>query len=227
VTQYAMVVDLQKCTGCGACSFACKIENNVPNGMYHSHYIKGLTGKFPNVKYSFIPTLCNHCSNAACVAACPVDPKVMHKDENGMTLHDVARCIGCRSCEKACPYGVISFNGEEPHQFWRDELGQAVTKKVGGKVIPNYNPDRELSVCNEGIRRKKVVEKCFFCDHRVTNEENPYCVDACPAKARVFGDLDDPNSEASKLLRNNKSMRLKEEAGTEPNVYYIGEFNPK
>jgi molybdopterin-containing oxidoreductase family iron-sulfur binding subunit len=118
VTQYAMVIDLQKCVGCAACGIACKNENNVPDGIFWAHYIKETTGKFPNVKYQFIPTLCNHCKNAPGVAACPVTPKVMYKSENGATLHDVDRCIGCRRCEAACPYKVIPFNGEEAHQNW-------------------------------------------------------------------------------------------------------------
>lgn len=226
MTQYAMVIDLEKCVGCAACVIACKNENNIPDGIFWAHYTKETVGKFPDVKYNFIPTLCNHCTNAPCVIVCPVDPKVVHKAENGMTLHDVDRCIGCRRCERACPYHVISFNGEEPHQNWRDEPGKEVTEKVGGNVIPYSNPDPDAGLC-ESIRRKNVVEKCLFCDHRVREGQNPYCVDACPALARIFGDADDPNSEVSKLLKANKAFRLKEDLNTQPNVYYIKEFDTK
>lgn len=225
MARYGMVIDLQKCTGCGGCSIACKGENNVPDGIFWSHYITKTEGKYPNVKFTYTPTLCNHCTKAACVAACPVDPKVMHKNSKGLTLHDADRCIGCRSCEKTCPYGVIFFNGGEVHSNWLDQLGKAVTQKVGGTVIPYYNPDRALTY--PGIRSKGKVEKCTMCDHRVANGAQPRCVEACPAKARVFGDLDAPGSEASYLLKNNKSTRLKEEAGTQPNVYYVGTYTPQ
>jgi molybdopterin-containing oxidoreductase family iron-sulfur binding subunit len=103
-------------------------------------------------------------------------------------------------------------------------LGKEVTEKVGGKVLPYFNPDPDLGLC-ESIRRKNVVEKCIFCDHRVKNGKKPYCVDSCPAEARIFGDAGDPNSEVSKLLKNNKAARLQESQGTQLNVYYINEFD--
>jgi molybdopterin-containing oxidoreductase family iron-sulfur binding subunit len=133
----------------------------------------------------------------------------------------------------ACPYDVIHFNADEPHSFWRDEtalLPEAtssaaeVTEQVGGTVIPFYNPDRAETL--PGIRPKGVVEKCTFCDHRVTNGELPYCVEVCPADARIFGDLDDPDSEVSQLLGQYMPSRLREDLGTEPKVYYVRSFQP-
>lgn len=225
---YAMVIDLHKCVGCGACVITCKNENNVPEGIYWSNYTHKTTGKFPDVSYEFIPTLCNHCDNAPCVKVCPV--KAMYKDKDGFTMHDAKKCIGCKNCMNADPYGVIYYNGEKPHHFWRDKeeaikgitaSGSEVTKKIG-TPIPYYNPDREKTY--PGIRPRGVVEKCTFCDHRVKNGEKPYCVASCPAGARIFGDLNNPGSEVSVMLKKHKGFQLKQELGTRPRVYYIREY---
>jgi molybdopterin-containing oxidoreductase family iron-sulfur binding subunit len=226
-----MVIDLQRCVGCGACIIACNNENNLQEGVVWSSKINRTVGTFPNVRYDYVPTLCNHCANAPCVGACPTE--AMHKAEGGITMIDTDKCIGCRYCMAICPYGVIFFNREEPHKFWRDEevlipgatsSAAEVTAEVGGTVIPYYNPDREATL--PGIRPKGVVEKCTFCDHRVAEGELPYCVEACPANARIFGDLDDPDSEVNQLLGKFQPFRLREDLGTEPKVYYIRSFNP-
>ena len=99
-----------------------------------------------------------------------------------------------------------------------------VTQVSGGTDIPYYNSEREETL--DGIRSKGVVEKCTFCDHRVKHGKLPYCVESCPSDARVFGDLDDPNSSVSRLLGKYKPYRLKSQSGTEPYVFYIREFNP-
>ena len=101
-----MVIDLQKCVGCGACAIACKTENNTPNRdtargqtFNWADFLMYTEGKFPKVKFSAMPVLCNHCSNAPCVAACPVKPqKAMFKTPDGITMHNDERCIGCRRC---------------------------------------------------------------------------------------------------------------------------------
>ena len=230
MSRYAMVIDLHRCTACGGCIIACKNENNLEDGVLWSNKINGTSGTFPNVSYSYIPTLCNHCSNAPCVAACPTE--AMHKVEGGITMHDPDKCIGCRYCKAICPYGVIHYNADEPHKFWRDDKAmiagvtssaKEVTQQVGGNVTPYYNPDREATLA--GIRPQGVVEKCTFCDHRVASGKLPYCVVSCPADARIFGDLDDPNSKVSMLLARYDAHRLREDLGTEPNVYYIRSFN--
>lgn len=228
MARYCMVIDLHKCVGCGACGITCKNENNVDQGMFWSHYFKKTVGVFPNVNYEFIPTLCNHCEDAACVKACPT--KAMHKDPQGLTLHDPQKCIGCKSCMQACPYDVISFNKEAPHAFWRDSApiikegaasGQE-TAQESGTPIPYYNPDRAATY--EGIRTKGIVEKCTLCDHRLAKGEQPYCVDSCPAEARIVGDFDDPASEVNKLIAQYGYKQLKPYAGTEPRVFYIRSF---
>ena len=229
--RYAMVIDLQRCVGCGACSLSCRSENNVPDGIYWSNKITETSGTFPNVRYHYIPTLCNHCENAPCVRGCPT--RAMHKLDNGITMHNPKKCIGCKYCEFNCPYGVIYFNWRQPHPFWRQENAlikggtyspAEMARDAGGKVIPNYNPERDETLA--GIRPKGVVEKCTFCDHRVKRGLLPACVEACPADARVFGDISDPSSEVSKLLGKFRPFRLREQLGTNPHVFYIRDFNP-
>jgi molybdopterin-containing oxidoreductase family iron-sulfur binding subunit len=157
----------------------------------------------------------------------------MHKLENGITMHDPKKCIGCKYCEFNCPYGVIYFNWETPHKFWRDKTAeiqggtaspQEVVKDVRAKSVPYYNPERESTYA--GIRPKGVVEKCTFCDHRVKKDLLPRCVEACQADARIFGDISDPKSDVSVLLGKFRSFRLREQIGTNPHVFYIRDFNP-
>ncbi len=220
---YVMVVDLQHCTGCGACMITCKNENNVQEGFYWCNNQIEMEGEFPEITYNYKPTFCNHCDEAPCVEACPVDPKAVFKDPGtNLTLMDAERCIGCRNCENHCPYDVISYNSEAAHPFWRDEKGQEMVQTVGGEVIPYYNPNRARTW--DGIRREGVVEKCSFCDHRLAEGLKPYCVESCPAQALFFGDLDDPGSRVSQLLDQYEATRLQEDLGTEPRVYYIREF---
>ena len=229
--QYAMVIDLQRCVGCSACSIACRNENNVSEGVFWSNKITETVGVFPNVRYHYIPTLCNHCEDAPCVRGCPTS--AMHKLDNGITMHDPDKCIGCRYCMFNCPYGVIYFNWEDPNKFWNNN--QAVLKgctstpqetadAVNKGEVPYQNPDRGKT--QPAIRSRGVVEKCTFCDHLVKRGKLPYCVEACPSDARVFGDLEDKNSEVHKLLNKFKPTRIKEHLGTRPKVYYVRGFNP-
>lgn len=229
--RYAMVIDLQRCVGCGGCSLACRNENNVPDGIYWSNKITETRGTFPNVRYHYIPTLCNHCENAPCVRGCPT--QAMHKLDNGITMHNPQKCIGCKYCEFNCPYGVIYFNWRRPHPNWQKSQvvikngtssAEEMTKKAGGKVIPYYNPEREATL--PGIRPKGVVEKCTFCDHRIKKDLLPRCVEACPADARIFGNIKDPKSKIRQLLGKFRPFKLREQLGTEPHVFYIRDFNP-
>lgn len=249
-SKYGMVIDLQKCVGCGACALACKTENNTQNRsrgqtFNWADFTFKTEGKFPNTRFTAMPVLCNHCTNAACVDVCPVKPvKAMYKDDNGITMHNDQRCIGCRKCQKACPYSekdvknaesgysVISYNRKKgkTHGFYRDEValisgctssGAEVARKAGS-TPPHATEYTHADY--ESVRTRRVTEKCVFCAHRLAENKLPYCVDSCPAGARVFGDLSDADSNISKLLKKHQAMRLKEEAGTEPNVYYIRNF---
>ena len=231
MAKWAMVIDHQKCVGCGGCIIACKNENNLPEGIAWSNKITETSGIFPNVRYHYIPTLCNHCDRAPCVRRCPTT--ALHKRDDGITMHDPNKCIGCKACIINCPYGVIYFNWRKPHAEWRGKdavikggttAPEDMANLVKGDTIPYFNPEREATL--DAIRPKGVVEKCTFCDHRIKEGLLPYCVESCPADARIFGDLDNPNSEVSKLLGKFKPYRLKENLGTQPKVFYIRSFNP-
>jgi Fe-S-cluster-containing dehydrogenase component len=254
--KFGMVIDLQRCVGCGACAFACKAENNTRNRADGQSYnwadfVMKTEGTFPNVVHAVMPVLCNHCSDAACVKACPVTPqKAMFKTPEWITMHDASLCIGCQACQNACPYSnleldakslngetysVISFNGQggDTQPYWSDKTEMipgctasgAETAKRAGAAVPAMN---EFAAGDVQLMRKAgVVEKCTFCYHRTSNGMQPACVDACPAKARIFGDQDDANSAIAKALKAEKSFRLQEDKGTRPNVHYIGKYSAR
>jgi Fe-S-cluster-containing dehydrogenase component len=245
--QMAMVIDLLKCTGCGACALACKAGNNTrdrANGQTFNwaDFSIETEGKYPKNKYTARPVLCNHCTDAPCVEACPVEPKAMYKSKEGVTLHSNERCVGCRACQDACPYSqmevkgngysVISYNeaGEpsQPYSANQTALIKNITTsgaEIAGKTGANP-PHRTVyhHADYSDVRPEGVVEKCMFCDHRVKNGEQPNCVAACPAGARVFGDRDDNGSEVSKILKKHKGTTLKPEGGAKPNVFYIRSY---
>ena len=203
---YGMVIDTKRCVGCNACTVACKMANNVPQDIF---WTRALTdggemmdtpaGEFPDVSLRYITVSCQHCENPACAKVCPVG--ATYKDpETGVVRQDYDKCIGCRMCMSACPYtGVRSFNWEEPRYPMDFALGDADAPK----------------------HQKHVVEKCIFCYQRLARGETPACMDLCPARARHFGDLDDPDSEASKLLKERSYEQLLPSEGTKPSVYYL------
>lgn len=209
MTRYGMVIDTKKCIGCHVCAMACKTENNLPNDVWWNRIFTDnggemgfdmVGGSYPdNLQFGYIPVACQHCENPACVKVCPVG--ATYKDpETGVVRQDYDKCIGCRMCLAACPYtGVRSFNWEEPAYYADFALGDADAAK----------------------HEKHTVEKCIFCTQRVARGEQPACVADCIGRARHFGDLDDPNSEVSKLLASREYTQLHAEFGTKPSVYYL------
>ena len=206
MANYAIITDLNRCTGCLACTVACKAINGVDVGNFWiktlrvgPHPIEGGSGTFPDVEMYFLPVQCQHCENPACVKVCPVG--ATYKDpETGVVRQDYDKCIGCRMCMSACPYnGVRSFNWEEP-AFHMDYA-------MGSKDVPEH--------------QRHVVEKCTFCYHRTSQGIEPACMHLCVGRARFWGDLDDPTSEVSQLLAERSHKRLLEERGTEPSTYYL------
>ena len=191
-------------------SAACHAIHNVPEIPNKKQEIKWIwPDKFEHVfpdkedpylseKYKEMPimALCNHCDNPPCVRACPT--KATFKNSEGIVMMDFHRCIGCRFCMAACPYGSRSFNFSDPRKF----LDMT-------KVDPAFP-----------TRMKGVVEKCNFCAERLAIGKLPACVEASEG-AIVFGDLEDPKSEVRKLLNSNFTIRRKESLGTLPSVYYI------
>ena len=209
-TRLGMVIDQDKCIGCWTCAVACKQQQNVGIGLY---WLRVLTvggdamdvpaGTFPALTMAYQSTNCFHCDNPPCVKACPT--QATFKMDNGIVNVDYDRCIGCRYCMVACPYDNRVFN-------WR---------------APVQEPPADVAVVGETPARPKgVVEKCTFCVQRTTEGLLPRCVVACPTGARVFGDLDDPNSEVSVLLRERPSYVVFPERGTEPSLHYLIRTGP-
>jgi len=231
MAKYGMVIDLDRCTGCRACMEACKVENNTPQANFWMHVFRFEEGEYPNTHVWFMPRPCMHCDNAPCVKVCPVGARF--KRDDGLVDTDTDRCIGCRYCEVACPYGVNYFNWKSPNKAYYLDWSDADLKKITNGDSPPYdNPDLDGAYGKErrrtagGGQAKGVIEKCTFCVQRVEKELKPACVTTCPVFALHFGDLDDPNSEVSKLLQKKPHFRLLEETGTKPRVFYLGGHPP-
>lgn len=252
MARFGMVVDLGRCVGCSACALACKAENNTrtrTGGQSHNwlDFLLETEGVFPDTVHTAMPVMCNHCTDAPCVTVCPVKPKAMFKTPDGVTMHDPDLCIGCRLCQMACPYSaeeldekslegetysVISFNphAADPVPQWTDG-----TEMIPGCTSSGVETARGASATppmanrftGSDVHKAGVVGKCTFCHHRTSNGLQPACVEACPSKALIFGDQDDPDSEIARALAAASSFRLQEEKGTKPNVHYIGKYSAR
>ncbi|MGA9750448.1 MAG: 4Fe-4S dicluster domain-containing protein [Acidobacteriota bacterium] len=211
-TRWAMVIDPAKCLkdkGCTACIAACDKVHNIPDFKNPKHAVKwiwkepfkdafpGQEDEYTTEQYKDKPfiLMCNHCNNPPCVRVCPT--QATFRREDGIVMMDWHRCIGCRYCMAACPYGSRSFNWLDPRPH-----------------IAHLDTDFPT-------RTKGVVEKCTFCEERLARGEGPACVEACEAKAMVFGNLDDPDSEVRQLLKARFSIRRNPELGTQPEIYYL------
>ncbi len=211
--RWGLVIDIGACIGCRRCAYACKLENNISEKIYPlwievfesdadtplNDFSRGnWTTKYtesPRPGKRYMPVQCMHCDNPPCAKVCPVGAR--YKSEDGIVDTRYERCIGCRYCVVACPYNANRFNWYEPE----------------------FHPGRKLNP-EVPVRPVGVVEKCTFCSHRVRKGLYPRCVEVCPVKARRFGDLNDPESEVSKILRSWPTFRLLEEQGTEPSIFY-------
>ncbi len=194
-----MVIDLKRCIGCHSCSMACKVENFTGPGVFWSFVEDEEVGTYPSVIRRFIPRLCMHCKNPACVDTCPTGAS--YQREDGIVLVDQNRCVGCQSCIVACPYGARYFVRENKGYF---DQGVTPYEKVG---FSKHRPG--------------VVEKCTFCAHRLEERKEPACVRACPVKARTFGDLNDLKSNVCEVIRSKHGFQFHKDLGCEPCVYYI------
>ena len=208
MTKLAIGINLDRCIGCHTCANACKMQNNVPDGMLWNRVITegcdaidGAVGEYPNLTRTYVPLACQHCENPACLKVCPTG--ATYKDEQGRVEIDYDRCIGCRMCMAACPFNARVFNWEDPQRDGDFNWGDA--------RVP--------------VRTRGAMEKCTLCKERTDAGEEPMCVVCCPTHARVFGDLDDPNSELAQLrAAKGKDVHiLLEEKGTKPQVFYFDE----
>jgi len=216
--RYGMVVDTRRCVGCKACVIACKAENKTPPGVNYNVVVQE-PNKQADDKPLFLTKPCFHCENPPCVKVCPVSA-TFKREQDGIVVIDYDRCIGCRYCITACPYGSRYFDFGDEYGFTAD--GQA----WAGVPSPEYGQYRQHE---EGKSPVGNVRKCTFCLH--LQDENggydkaagrwPACAKTCTGGAIHFGDFNDTSSEVSRLIRSNNVIRLKEELGTEPNVYYL------
>jgi Fe-S-cluster-containing dehydrogenase component len=222
--RWGMAVDLDRCTGCEACVTACHAENNIPTvgdseaargrAMHWIRIERYWEGEFPDARVKFRPVLCQQCGNAPCEPVCPTYAS-HHSDDEGLNAQVYNRCIGTRYCANACPYSVRFFNFFDP--IWDRPLHLQL------------NPD-------VSVREKGVMEKCTFCVQRIRAAEieakaqerplkdgeiKPACVQSCTANALVFGDLNDPDSQVSRLSRSPRGSKLLEEMGTQPSITYL------
>lgn len=208
MTRYAMVIDLARCFGCQTCAAACKVANNLPKEVvYNTVYTVGgdytdtASGQFPNCSQSYLPFQCQHCDNPACVEVCPTGAS--QKRDDGIVWVDDTQCIGCDSCINACPYQA----DRHVRTHVPDGFGYYLDVVVGEYDAPAHTAN--------------TVEKCTFCHNLIDRGEPPACMQLCPARARFFGDIDDPASDVSKVLQGREYEQLKTEAGTGPQVYYL------
>lgn len=225
-----MVIDLDKCTGCMACSVACQAENNISFRPDESNKLRSITwmevyhldngNDLGEYQYTYLPRPCMQCNaphHAPCTFVCPVNATI-RDEEVGIVDHIYPRCIGCRYCMVACPYHARDFNWWDPK--WPKPMENMLSPKVS-------------------TRMRGVVEKCSFCHHRLNDARSkaylegkplnevtymPACAEACPTKAIDFGNLMDPHSRVAKLARDPRAFRLLEKLHTEPKVYYLSRY---
>jgi Fe-S-cluster-containing dehydrogenase component len=205
---WGMLINLDTCIGCEYCQRACSATNDVAVDMPWNTVVPSVSSTGRRF-YTTRP--CLHCQEAPCVEVCPVHATYVRPD--GIVIMDYDRCIGCRYCQVACPYGARMFNWE--------------ARQDENAYVPTWGiPEIER-------RPRGVVEKCTFCVHRIDSalangltpgvhpEATPACVNVCPVGARVFGDLEDPQSPVSRAIAANPTFRLRDELGTQASVYYV------
>mgnify|MGYP000111295073 FL=1 len=215
--RWGMVIDVKRCIACWSCAISCKEEHFLPPNVFWNRLIISENGKYPSSRKLIYPVLCNHCDEPSCVEACPTG--ATYQREDGIVLVDYDKCVGCRACLVSCPYQQRTFYDKQTEESeYFPGQGKTPFEELGEKIYPF---------------QKGTVIKCNFCVERIDEglqkglkpgedeDATPACVNACPVRARVFGDLDDPNSDVAQLIKVYNGKQLRPEFGTEPAVYYI------
>ena len=209
--RWAMAIDLHRCIGCSACTIACVVENKLPPGVVYRPVIDEEIGEYPHVSRRFLPRPCMQCENPPCVPVCPV--KATYKRPDGIVEVDYEACIGCRYCIAACPYGARTA-----------DFGEFYTDGTPARQAYETEPSHEYgrSWTRDGQRSPAGnARKCHFCLHRLEAGLLPACVTTCVGYATFFGDVSDPESLIHELAGKRNVVRLKEELGTRPRVFYL------
>ncbi|MEK6614623.1 MAG: 4Fe-4S dicluster domain-containing protein [Bacteroidota bacterium] len=228
--RWGMLIDLKRCVACKACVAACKNENKTPPGVAYNVFIEEEHGEFPHTSYTYFTRPCMQCKYSSCALVCPV--KATYHRDDGIVVVDYDKCIGCRYCIAACPYGARSFD------YGHNYFAENGTRDLFPLKDNPYNsiPSSEYN-CEYGVREKSKspvgnVRKCTFCLHLQDAQgdyrEPPACSRTCMGKAIHFGDLNDTNGKClvhgenlQELLARRNHYRLKEKIGNEPSVYYL------
>ena len=212
--RWGMVIDLSKCVSCCSCVVTCKAEHFLPAGVFWGKTVTGEIGTYPSTRKQFLPMPCQHCQEAPCEKVCPSDATQKRKD--GIVWIDKDKCVGCRYCIVSCPYQMRTFlskiNEHHPGQGFTEYelLGQQLYPHQEGTTVKcNFCMERIDEGLKKGLRPG------------VDREATPACINDCMPRARIFGDLDDPESEISRLIITRKAIPLRPEFGTNPSVYYI------
>ena len=213
--RWGMAIELKRCIGCNSCVLACKAEHFVQPKMFWNRVLIGEKGKYPQVTKLIYSVRCNHCADPKCVKVCPTG--ATQQREDGIVWVDEKKCVGCRYCMVACPYQMRSMNEEPDAQYFP---GQELTEheKIGKVLYPHA---------------AGVVQKCIFCKERIDSglaagltpgvdrDATPACVICCPTHAIHFGDLDDPNSDINRIIKEKHGHPFHPELDTEPSISYI------
>jgi molybdopterin-containing oxidoreductase family iron-sulfur binding subunit len=219
--RWVMVIDLRKCVGCHACTIACVAENKLPPGVVYRPVLEEEIGTYPNVTRRFIPRPCMQCDAPPCTPVCPVH--ATWKNEDGVVVVDYNQCIGCRYCLTACPYAARTsdfghiYTASLPH-VRPGILGQEAADDY--ERVANFEYGKAWDRQHEGSPIGNA-RKCHFCLHRINEGTLPSCVTTCIGRATMFGDANDPDNLVAEMIARPNVMRLKEEMGTEPRVYYL------
>ncbi|MFZ5587866.1 MAG: 4Fe-4S dicluster domain-containing protein [Thermodesulfobacteriota bacterium] len=220
--KWSMVIDLARCIGCHACTIGCVAENKLPPGVVYRPVLEEELGRYPDVRRRFTPRPCLHCQNPPCTKVCPVT--ATHKNAQGVVVVDYERCIGCRYCLVACPYGARTSDFGE----WYTKPTPAGQGKLVGreKAAQGYEDRPAAEYGKQWPPRGKGspignARKCHFCLHRLAVGLLPACVTTCVGRATFFGDRNDTASLVHELLGSPRLFTLKPELGTQPAVHYL------